>query len=154
MAAPFNDLQSKGEAALKALLQTALTAAGDSTEIVTGLGMDDDLPLPVVVAEVQQGDEDIEGTGNFWLLYAATVTTQADPDDGQSTSALLLAHRARVAYIVDAVLQTSLATDLSSQVSDFTVQGVRSFRCSEQRFEARHVSTQIDFEGLTCGSDL
>lgn len=145
MAAPFSDLQSKAEAALKLTLEDVSSSNRGGATVVTGLGTAT-LALPWIEATVDPGEEDPPHTGNFWLTH--TITVKSDSGDGITN------HRSRVAYVIDAIMVDTLPTTLSGKVADYACQGIRNRRVLPQRQEERTLITEIQFDGICCPSDL
>lgn len=154
MAAPYSDLQGKAEAALAAVIQTALTLAGDTTPIYAGLGTVAEMAVPRVIASADAGPENYEGTGNFWLGFTAEIISEQDPDNDETAAAQLVAHRLIVARVCDAIKTATLAADLTAAVDDFTCQTVQEFSMPNQTAQDRQISTSMSFSGLCCPSDL
>lgn len=148
MSAPYDDLQCKTEAALKARVDTvSLTNRGDALSFV-GLDCDIELPKPRIECHAEEGPEDPVESGNFWLDCTIAVISDAN--------LALSVHRSRCKYVFDAfaVDFDTLRTALSGYVSDFTVIGVRNRTKENQIKEGVAVKTAIRMELLCCPSDL
>ena len=135
MPAPWNCLQLKTEEALKSVIDTdtTLTQRGDAsvyTALSTGT-----LALPAVVVEAGSGDEHPWSSGNFNVDCEVKVFSSADP----KVPATLAAHRSRTGYVMDAVMNGTLADDLTSAVSDFTCFGVVSRSLLPEARDDRHM---------------
>jgi hypothetical protein len=143
MAAPYSDLQSKAEAALKTLLETISASNRGNADVLAGLGTET-LEGTRIEATADAGEEDPPHTGNFWLTFTVTIRS----NDGLS------AHRSRVKYVIDTIMVDTLAATLTSNATDFTCQGIRSRRLLPQTAEDRTLITQIQFDGICCPSDF
>jgi hypothetical protein len=151
MAAPYNDLLSKLEAALASLV-SALSLTGtrgtESVSLTVNTGLDDDAAaLPRATCHADDTTEEaVQDTGNFRIRAFVHVHTHSGDES-------LAVHRTRVATIQDAIMQDDIAAQLSAAVADFYC------------FEARFVGPQADPDGdafhtalelsvVCCASDL
>jgi hypothetical protein len=153
MSDPWNDLESKLEAAMQAGVKSFSLSVGDGEEqliINTGLD-DDDFGVPNVICSVESiGDEVVRGTGIF--PCRATVTVTSHPKD-----TTLDAHRARVATVRDYFLSTTIAADLSAAGSDFYAYDVmfKGMRRDGVAREGGNVMKNIlELDVICCGSDI
>lgn len=149
MPAPFSDLQSKLEAASKAVAETVSLSNRGGAVVHTGLASDQ-LALPFIVISAQPGEEFPQDSGNFFVASTVEVYSSADP----KTSASLTSHRSRSAYVFDVFMGGTLAADLSSAVSDFTVLGIRNRQFIAERQEERHWVSGLQLDAYCCATDL
>jgi hypothetical protein len=154
MAAPFNDLESKLEAAMLAVVNTlTLTVAEGEGEIVKNTGLDADaFGIPSVIVSCEStGDETPRDTGNFLCRATVTISTH-------SSDATLAAHRSRVATVRDAFLDDAIETTLSAAASDFHC--FERMRCEMRREIANTADGKnvlrnvLEFEAICCASDI
>lgn len=122
MAAPYTDIESKVEAAFKAILDADASVTALLT-VRTGLD-DDKLTLPAVVCHCSSAQEDPPNCGNYWCEADVIVQTSLDrPDGSNPTEDRLAAHRANVATVRDSLCTDDLATRLNAVgIVDFTCQ--------------------------------
>lgn len=155
MAAPYNDLESKLEAAMKAVFEAAAVVAPSDNEegliIATGLSFDD-IGVPNVVFSCESvGEEAVKGTGIFYCRGSVSVASHAK-------DATLAGHRDRVAKARDIFLDSAIAATLSAALSDFHCYDVRKHemrRDIEQREKVGAVvRNTLSFEAVCCGSDI
>ncbi len=151
MPAPYNDLNSKLEAALAAEI-SALTLSGtrgsESVDVAVRTGLDDDeLLVPRVTCQCNDtAEEAVRGTGIFRLRAAVHVHSH-------SSDETLAVHRERVATVIDAIMQSDIASQLTANVSDFHCYDV-NFDGHEQGTEGNLMHTVLNVEAVCCGSDL
>ena len=113
MPAPFNDLLSKVEAALKSVVDSlGLTGCTVNT------GTDDDtLETPYAVCQARNAaDNELRDLG-VWTVEAAVMVGSSADDVG--TDGALIEHRRRVAEVIDAIQSDGIAASLSAAVPDF-----------------------------------
>lgn len=158
MSAPWNDLESKVEAAMLAVVN-GLTLSGDSDEeaLVKNTGLDDEaFGVPNVICSCPSvEDETVRGTGIFRARAAVTVTSNFN-------DATLTTHRARVATVRDAFMQTDIAATLSAALADFhcyeaRVLAMRSsvgFRDQGETNFGAVTKNVLELEMVCCGSDI
>ena len=121
MSAPYNDLQSKLEAAVKGVID----AANLGTTVHTGID-DTNIALPAVIVMSESGEEQPLHTGNY--LMPVTVRCRSNADD-----TTLAAHRAFAASVFDAIKTDTFATDLNALGLDFTAMGINQARVKQTR---------------------
>ena len=118
MAAPYNDILSKLEAAMKTVLDAlALTGTrGTDTAAVVSIltGLDDDAALlpRVTVHAIETQSEEVRDSGIFNVKVQVHIHSH-------SADETLATHRTRVATVIDAIMQTDRADVLSAAVTDF-----------------------------------
>lgn len=152
MAAPYNDLLSKLEAALKvpldalALTGTRGTNSAAAVSILTGLD-DDAAALPRVVAYAQDSPEEtVRDSGIFAVRVQLHIFSH-------SADETLAVHRARVATVIDAVMTTDRADVLSAAVADFHCYDLQDLGpAAEPTGHAFH--TVREFLAICCATDL
>ena len=140
----YHDLANKLEAAAKQYLEaeTTLTQRGQAA---VHAGVDsDDLALPRVVVEAQDGDEFPLDSGNYTLGLSVSVMSSADG------TAPLDDHRARSANVFDAFANGTLAVDLTANGTDFHAFGVHSRRYGRTERDDRHWTSQFSCEVYCC----
>ena len=158
MSAPYSDLQSKAAAAFAAVIQAALTAAGDTTAVYPGFGTIVSEAIPRVVAHAERGgDEETLGTGNYMIEFTAEIVSAKDPDDGETAAQKLTQHNTLCGLVIDsfAIDGDSLTTALSTY-ADFTCLpgSIHGRTLPEQVGEERQLFTKCGFMGLCCPSTL
>jgi len=153
MAAPFNDLESKLEAAMLALVNTlTLTVGADEEALTKNTGLDDDaFGVPNVICYAEVGSEYVKDSGNFVCQCRVTVTSH--PSD-----TTLANHRARVATVRDAFMDDGLAATLSANGTDFhclTIERRSGMRHEiASRDDGKVMKSTMEFEAVCCGSDI
>lgn len=156
MSAPYNNLQGKAAAALTAIISAIGATNLGGANVYISIGTESDVRLPKVLCKAEQGGEDIEGTGNYWLTLTASVVSESDPDSetGEVSADKLAQHNSRCAYVFDALKTDTIVADMTSNGTDFTCQGVRSWSFGNPYADSSTVVTDISFEALCCSSDL
>lgn len=147
MAAPYNDLASKLEAAMKAQAETVSLANRGQAPVHTAVAADT-LALPRIICRAEQGAEALLDSGNFEMEAAVDIYSDARGDGS------LTAHRSRVAYVFDAFMQDTLADILTAALADFTCIGVFGREMGLTEKEDDHWVTPFRFRAVCCGSDL
>lgn len=143
MAAPFNDLLSKCEAACKSVIDgLALTGV----TVNTGLE-DESLTLPYVVCYASSSTEEVVDSGLDRVVTEIIIVS-----DANATTALAT-HRSRVATIMDTFRDEDISTDLTAAVSDFGVIHVL-FREQTGTMEDHKLRNTMILDIICCGSDI
>ena len=156
------DLASKTSAAMAALISGLGSTALLDASVYVGQGAEDDLTLPRIECASEQGNQDVQGLGNFWMTCTIYVKSTTDPEvdiDGAETSdTKLTQHSARVAAIYNAVVTDGLDIDLNAAAATATIawtcQAVMNFRWTEPMAQENHFVSEIGFEALCCNSTL
>jgi hypothetical protein len=152
MAAPYNDLLSKLEAALKSLVDAlALTGTrGSTANVAVGVltGLDDDaVSLPKIVCHAEDTTEEVvRHTGNFRVRCHLHIYSH-------SADETLAVHRNRVARVIDAIHMDNIAAQLSAAVADFYVFDAHFMGPSADP-EGNAFHTDLEFTVVCCASDL
>lgn len=138
----FGDLTNKLEAAAAALL------AANPVSGLTGLkGQSEDAKTrPSVIFSADNGEEFPQGSGNFNLQLTCRV--ESPPDDVS-----LATHRGFFAAIVDLLTDAAVATNLSEQVADFFVFGVKNPRF-ETNVQDRANHSVLALDVYCCATDI
>lgn len=148
MAAPYSDLQSKTEAALKAEVeQVSLSNRGNAT-VHLGLNCHEELGNPRIECHAEQGEEDPPESGNYWMDCTIAVFSSATES--------LDTHRTRCKYVFDQFAKdwATVTVALTANVTDFTAQALKERQMSPQRKEDRTVITELRFRLLCCPQDF
>lgn len=151
MAAPYNDLLGKLEAALAAVV-SALTLNGtrgtETVSVAVRTGMDDDsASLPRITCHaIESGEEAVKDSGNDRVRALVHVHSHS----GDETLAI---HRERVATVLDAIRMDDIAAQLSSAVSDFYCFDVQ-FVGPQHDVADNTFHTALEFSVVCCPSDL
>lgn len=141
----YNDLQSKAEAAAKSVVD-ALSLSG----VTVTTGADDDaIVLPAVhcVCEGLAEVEGLIGTG----LYRGALRIRVKSNANDTT---LVAHRARVAAVFDALAIDTLKASLSSAVADFTCVFAGQLRQEQAVSDGQSWTSDLLVDGIFCASDV
>jgi hypothetical protein len=152
MAAPFNDILSKLEAALKSLVDAlALTGTRGSTAnvaVTVNTGLDDEtIARPSVICQAEDTSEEaVRDSGVFRIKARARVYSHSNDE-------ALTEHRARVGAVADAFTRDDIAGLLSDAAADFHVYDVQFMGLNADP-EGDTFHTDIDFLITCCGSDL
>lgn len=143
MGAPYNDLFSKLEAAMKSVVD-ALGLDG----VTVNTGMDDDeLTVPYVVCNADSaGEEVVKDTGLMEVSARVIVASEADAHD-------MTTHRSRVATVFDAFMDDAIAATLSSAVADFHCMDI-NIAGMDSDAEGRKHRNILMIDAVCCGSDL
>lgn len=152
MAAPYNDLLSKLEAALAsvitplALTGTRGSTAGIAVAVLTGLD-DDTATLPRVVCLAKDSTEEaVRDSGIFKVACSVHVFTH-------SSDETLAVHRERVASVGDAIMTDDRAAVLSAAVDDFHCYDLQMGGVSAEPDE-NCFHTAFDFTAVCMASDV
>ena len=142
MAAPYNSLSNKCEAALISAVTTLVAGASELT------GTDDDTKAsPQVIAiAATSGEEEPIMTGNYRMACRVEVKTQA-------ADTTLAAHQTHVATVFDALRKDDIAATLSTAVADFHVIAVRQDGEETDNTETQFVQA-ILLDLYCCSADL
>lgn len=153
MPTAYANIDSKTENACAAYLATI---AGIVATIYTGEN-DQDKVIPCVIVNASAGDEDIEGTGNFWVDVTITTLTNGPIDvDGLSQKPaddLLVGLVMNALLITDGAQTSILPAALNAVGVDFTCQCVRKFNVDSDTTGDAWRNT-LKFQAYCCGSTL
>lgn len=144
----YTDVEFKCEDACLALLNTP--AAFALAEATTGHA-NTSKTLPIVVCGCQQGEQDMEATGNYWCTVEIAIRSSAPEDVGNVDT--IQPDRDLCATVFSVFQIDDLADQLSASRADFTCLQVKEFK---------HVNGQdgdawtnaLHFQALCCGSNL
>lgn len=157
MAAPYNLLCDKAEQAIKAVIVAAATGISDD-QIFTAFnsGNDDTIGTHSVSIVCQGGIEDGFNTGNYRLTATVTVESNLDQDVEDEGGTEVTTHRQYVGKVFDALTvdPATLATSLSSAVSDFYVYGSIIVSLGSNMVENRKAISEFSLEFTAVPSDL
>ena len=151
MAAPYNDILSKLEAALASVVSAlALTgtlgADSVSVSVVTGL-LDSTTTLPRVVCSAKDSTEEVvRDSGLFKVSCSVHIYTHT----GDETLAV---HRERVATVSDALMTDDRAAVLSAAVDDFHCYDLQMLGTSAEPDE-NCLHTAIEFVAVCQCADV
>lgn len=141
---------SKLEQAAVAYLTALGTITADMATITTGKSSVDK-SAPIVICEAEDGPEDMEGTGNYWLSFTAIIKTPAAIDaDGVAVKP---EDETLIGIVFDAFQVDDLAVQLSAALADFTCLIVKEFTQESGQNGDAWVNT-IGFKALCAGSDM
>ena len=148
MSAPYHDLENKVEAALKTYLIANVTPAQlngatvqtATTEVDFGTGT-----YVICTCKRAQGRKGL--AGNALVTASVIVRSMGNP----VPSRILADHRARAAYVRDALLDDALINTLDSADS-LTVQGISDEWLFETRLDEDHWESELTLEMLCCPS--
>lgn len=151
MAAPYNDLLSKLEAAEKSVIDAlALTGtrAGDAVDLTVNTGLDDsDLLRPCAICQAEDTTEEaVRDSGNFRVKTRIRIQSHSTDED-------LAIHRARVGAIADAFHRDDIAATLTAALADFHVFDVEFLGLTADP-EGDSFQTDIELTVVCCGMDL
>lgn len=157
-------LSDRCEEAFVAVIEPAVTALGQifdgaAAQVVPGKHSEDKgLPIVICSADGGSAEEDVIGTGNYWLDVEIMVKHRAvinpeldDPSDDPKDSSQTL-----IEAVTSVIEDTDLAADLSSAVDDFTVFPAGVFRkspSSGQDDDGIWIN-QFNYRVLCCASSL
>lgn len=152
MAAPYNDLLSKLEAAEKTIIDAlALTGTRGSTAdvaLTVNTGLDDDEQLaPRAICQAEDTTEEaVRDSGIFRIKSRIRIYSHSSDES-------LAVHRARVGAIADAFQNDTIAQTLSDAIEDFHVYEVQFMGLSADP-EGNSLHTDIEMIVVCCASDL
>lgn len=152
MAAPFNDLLSKVEAAYKsvidALALTGKRGSEDGVAVTVLTGLDDETAeLPKVICAAQDTAEEVHyNTGILRLTVQIHVISHSADES-------LAIHRARLAAVADAVMTDDRAAVLSAAVDDFHCYDVHWLGLSADP-DGNSFHTIAELSAVCCGADV
>lgn len=150
MAAPYLDLASKFEAALKSVVDALSLTDSASAAVPCFTGLDDDNhATPCVVVKCDPGQEEVPDSGVDRVTCFVKVYTRMGGDKGET----LAQHRTRTATVFDAMRQDNLAATLSAAVSDFYVYDIWKTNETPDQTEKCLVNI-LQLEAVGCASDL
>lgn len=151
MAAPYNDILSKLEAALASVV-SALTLSGtrgtETVSVAVRTGLDDDAAvLPRVTCQAEESSEEVvKDTGNDRVRCMVHVHTHSGDES-------LATHRERVATVCDALRMDDIAAQLSASVADFYCFDVQ-FIGPQHDPAGNTFHTALEFSAVCCPCDL
>lgn len=145
MAAPYNDLENKLEAALKAQAETVSLVNRGQAAVHAGVE-GDEVVLPRIVVEALAGPEAVLDTGVFEMTCRVRVYSSARDT--------LATHRSRLAYVRDAFMQDDLDALLSAAGTDFTCLNIQEREMLETEKVDEHWVGGLQFVAVCCGSDV
>jgi hypothetical protein len=157
-----NILCDKMGDALKVLMDAAVAAMSpqpDPVPAVVTAKDSGDKTLPLFICEADgQGEEEPEGcqTGNFWITGAVSLRHSAVDEADQDAGTAKANDQACLTAMANAIQISTLETDLSAAVANFTVfPNSVSFEAPERTQDESGVwEDTIQFKALCCASDL
>jgi hypothetical protein len=152
-------ISDRAEEAFAALIQSAVTAAGLQNVLVgTAKNYIDINEQECVFAVADSGtvEPDQYGLGNFWLDVAIEIRSNAVQDQSgtgpdatpKNTSETL------VTTVFNALCTSTITTDLSSAVADFTCMGALPQAVNTARHDRGAWINELIFRLYCCGSAL
>ena len=145
MAAPYSDLCSKLEDALKSVVDTL--GLDSSVTINTGFSTDEIEGPYVLLIATGQADELFFNSGIYTM--SASVEVASNMDDQSSRAA----HRDIVGTVFDAFMHSTVHVTLSAAVDDFHCYQVRS-SSQPQSVEQRKIVNGLELDCVICGSNV
>ncbi len=117
-------VNDKLEAALVALITPAVSALTPIPAVVGGKASTDK-EAPIVICDCQgEGEDDPQGTGNFWLRGEIQIKHTGVPNEtgaDPATADPITANEALITAVCGAVMVDDLEAQLTAAVSDFHV---------------------------------
>ena len=143
MAAPYNDLLSKAEAACKSVID-GLGLSG----VTVNTGIDDDtLELPYVVCYASGSTEVVVDTGLDRVRMQIILCSDAEATTGLAT------HRTRVATVTDLFRDEDIIASLTAAEEDFGVIHVHFDNQSSDMMDHKLKHT-VELDIICCGMDI
>lgn len=148
MSAPYSDLQSKTEAALKAETEQVSASNRGNASVYLGLECFVELGNPRIECHAEQGEEDPPESGNYWMNCSIKIFSSANES--------LSTHRSRCQYVFDQFAKdwSTVAAALTGRVTDFTVIAMKDRGMQPQVKDDRTVITEMTFRLLCCPQDF
>lgn len=151
MRAPYHDIENKVEGAIVTYLTATVTEEQlDGAEVAAAVtaGALTGGTRVIVMADKCQGVRGL--VGNYLVEATIRLQTKVNPPDERETA--LSEHRSRLGYIRDAILDDAIADSLSTQETDFTVQGRQDDWSCQTTIEGEeaHWVSELKIQLLCC----
>lgn len=151
----YNDLEFKAEDAINSLFTAPVLALLGGAPVVLSLIHDSLATSHVaIIADDFEPHEDPPRTGNYKGRVKIKILTNFDEIPPSGFADLRALHRQRCGIVRDTLAVTTLDTDLSAAVANFTVQGFNFGRISQKVVARSWVTEWSVILQSVCGSDL
>ncbi len=151
----YNDLEFKAEDALNSLFTAGVVANLGGAPVVLSLVADELAKSHVaIIADDFEAHQDPPRTGNYKGSVRIKVVTNFDEALPSGFADLRSLHRQRCGVVRDTIAVSTLDTDLSAAVDNFTVQGFNFGRISQRIIGRSWVTEWVVILDSVCGSDL